>query len=131
MERRPVAPEQNRNDQRPACQAELQRDGNPGEHNRKAPRQDPERDPDEDRNDVRVVELLFLVAEDACEAFHGPLGSHDDESVAEMEMQVLVGENLHPRAVDARDVDAVVVRKVQVSNPLPVDGRVGDEEVLL
>lgn len=72
---------------------------------------------------------FFLVAEHACQPRDRALRPHDDEAVAQVEVQVRIRKELHPRAVDARHVRAVVVREVQVADALAVHRRVRNEDV--
>ena len=103
----PEASEKNRDDERPARKTELQGRGHTGHRNRYAPQDNPERKPHENREDVRVIELLHLVAEQRLETLQRRFRSHAVDLVAHLQMEVRIRKERHAGAKDARDVDAV------------------------
>ena len=61
-----------------------------------------------------MVELPLLVSDPRGEARDRTLRTHDLEAVAQLKMKAPVGEDFHSRAINAGDVEAVVVGEVQI-----------------
>ena len=126
MEMGAEAADQNRHDQRAARKAEFHGLRHVEQRNRA--QQHTEGDADEDRDQIRLVELLERVAQHLGRLLHGLLGTYDHHAVADLEFEALVGDQIDTRTVHARDVHAVLGAQTQIGELLAVDFGTRDED---
>ena len=93
-ESRPPGSEKNRDHERTSRDTELHRNGHPREGDREGPDENPKRDTDKEREHIRVIQLLLLVAQAFSETLHGIFRSHAVDAVPELQREVVIGEKL-------------------------------------
>ena len=122
------AAEDERDDERPAGQAELDRLRQAGERDGQRAERDAERDADEERDEVRFVEFLERVA-DGGGGFVEIGGRADDlHLVAELQAQAGHGGHFEVGARDAGDGDAEAVVEVEFADGFAEHVAVGDDD---
>ena len=124
----PDAAEDERDDERPAGQAEPDRLRQTGKGDRHRAERDTENDANEERDEMRFVELLERVAEGGRGFVEILLRADDLDLVAELQAQAGHGGHLHVGAGDARDGHAEAVVEVEFADGLAEHVAIGDDD---
>ena len=85
-------------------------------------------DAEEDRHEVGLAEALGLVAHEACQVVDALFGTHDLDTVADLQYEVRIGLQVDTASQDAGHVDAVLLADVELAEALAGDGALGDGE---
>ena len=109
MQAWPEGAKQDADDDGSAGQAELHGCGDAGDGDGERSEYEPEYYAYEYDDQVGFVEAPHGVAEHLLDVVNGGGFAHHGEAIAELEDQIGRGQQLHTGAVDAADVDAVVV----------------------
>ena len=117
-------------DDRSAGDAELHRHAHAGECERNASEDEAHDDSDEDREQVRIAELLSLVAENRTDVLDGSGFSYYRELVAELKTERTRRKEVYASSVDAGYVDSIRVSELERAELHSVQFRFGDQNLL-
>ena len=102
-----IAADQNRHNQRPARQAELDRRGNARQRHGNAAKQHAEHNAQKQLGNMRNIQLALGVAENRHTRFDMRLIADHGNRIAKLQTGIVIGDKLHAGAAHAGDIHAV------------------------